>query len=462
MLGVDKSTIVEAIKNAGVVGAGGAGFPTHVKAQGKVDCVIANGAECEPMLATDKTVMTLFPEKVVEGLRLMMLATGAPKGIICTKRKYTSVVAALTKATQPHPDLSLHLVDDFYPSGDEHVMVHEVTGRIVPEGGIPLDVGVVVSNVATLTDVEAAVNARRPVTERIVTVAGAVASPSIFRVPVGTPAHALLEATGGPINLEDGSPRDPSTMQLILGGPMMGQKIQSLDTPITKTTSGLLVIPKEHPLARRATLSSEVQAKRARSTCCGCRMCTDMCPRHLLGHNLEPHKVMRSFANMPADAAELTNAEWATQAFLCSQCNVCEAYACQMELSPRALYAEIKGKLGAAGIRNPHHKRPNQTVEAQAWSRTPLERLKRRLGVNNLPAPHPLTHEPLTISVGEVSIPLRQHVGVPAEPVVQPGDKVVVGQIIGTIPEGKLGANVHASMGGEVVSIAGGRVIIRA
>ena len=158
------SDIVGRVRDAGVVGAGGAGFPTHVKLNARVDTVIGNGAACEPLLTCDQGIMAARAAEVVAGLRLAMEATGATTGIIALKAEYRDAVTALRRElsrTSPGPQIRLHFLAPVYPAGDEHVLVYEVTRRLVPEAGIPLNVGVVVQNVGTLTQIAAAVRGSR-------------------------------------------------------------------------------------------------------------------------------------------------------------------------------------------------------------------------------------------------------------------------------------------------------------
>ena len=152
--------IVELIRKAGVVGAGGAGFPTHVKAQAKAEIVISNGAECEPLLHKDKELMKRHAPLLVEGLETMMAATGAKKGVLAVKAKYKDVVAACEGAVHGRPGLSVFQLGDFYPAGDEYTLVYEVTGKLIPPAGLPLQVGSVVDNVETLINVALAKNSR--------------------------------------------------------------------------------------------------------------------------------------------------------------------------------------------------------------------------------------------------------------------------------------------------------------
>ena len=157
--------IVEQVRLSGVVGAGGAGFPTHVKLGAKAEYVIANGAECEPLLRVDQLLMQRRADRVVRGMELAMQATGAKQGVIATKAHYEGAVRALRAALGNRKDITLHLMDSYYPSGDEKSIIHEVTGRVVPSARLPADVGCVVSNVATLCNIADAVEGR-PVVDK--------------------------------------------------------------------------------------------------------------------------------------------------------------------------------------------------------------------------------------------------------------------------------------------------------
>ncbi|MBM4371792.1 MAG: SLBB domain-containing protein, partial [Deltaproteobacteria bacterium] len=208
------TSLSEQILAAGVVGAGGAGFPTHVKAKSRVDTVIANGAECEPLIYSDQVMMRLHAREILSGLRQMMDAVGAARGLLALKAEYEDVLAVLSPEVERHPGIELVLLQSVYPSGDEQILVYECTGRIVPEGGIPLDVGVVVDNVETLYNVHMATRGR-PVTHRTVTLNGEVRHPGVFRLPIGTSYRDAVAAAGGtPLAEED--------LAVIDGGPMMG------------------------------------------------------------------------------------------------------------------------------------------------------------------------------------------------------------------------------------------------
>lgn len=427
--------ILEKVKAAGVVGAGGAGFPTWAKLAEGVETIVVNGAECEPLLRVDQQLMEFMPEKVIRGLEAVVEATGAKEGVIAVKAKHKGAIAAL-QAKMTNGRLRIHQLDDFYPAGDEQVTVMEVTGRAVPQGGIPLKVGCVVINVETLLNVADALD-DIPVTRKYVTITGEVNAPVTLRLPVGAPVDIALEMAGVK-NLEG--------LRAIDGGPMMGKLVENLQQPITKTTKGLLVLPEDHPVIRKRLQSCERIIRQARSACIQCRYCTDLCPRYLLGHQLEPHRVMRAIRNVEAapDALKM--------AFACTECGVCEQYACLMDLSPRKMNAMLKQELSAKGIKPDPPPRGQVVADMREHRKIPVKRLISRLGLAGYDRAAPMSHQ--ADEVAEVRLLLKQHVGAPSTPVVQQGQSVRAGDLVAAAPQSGLGANIHASIDGTVLEIA--------
>lgn len=433
-----RDEIIAAVRQAGVVGAGGAGFPTHLKINATVDIVIANGAECEPLLRAHQHVMAAESEKLLQGLKIVMVATGAKKAYIGLKQKYAEAVTKLQRALyNEEPGLiELFFLPDIYPSGDEHVLVHEVTGRIVPEGGIPLHAGVVVANVETLVNIANALQ-QVPVTEKYVTVGGAVRTPVTLKVPIGMPVKELIDKAGGPV---------VRPYAVIDGGPMMG-KIVGDEAVVAKTTGGILVFPAEHSLVKNKQTPWHQLSNRAKAVCCNCRACTDVCPRNLLGHGLEPHRIMQAIGHSQTESGSVLS-----RALLCSECGACEVFGCSMGLSPRAINGEIKRQFAKAGIKNPHHDKPSMVRSNRAYRLIPIKRLIARLGIIQYDVKAPLSQD--EVSASTVRIPLAQHIGAPAVPVIKVGDAVSKGNLIASIPEGAaVGANIHASIAGRVASI---------
>lgn len=450
--------LIEAVRSAGVVGAGGAGFPTHVKLASQVDTVIANGAECDPLLQCDQRLMESRAAEIVRGLQLAMEATGAQRGIVALKREYRTAVAALQRvigSLSGRKEVTLWLLDSRYPAGDEFVLVYEVTGRLVPETGLPLHVGCLVQNVQTLFNIARAAKGA-VVTHRLLTVAGAVARPITLWVPVGTSVRAVLTWAGG-IQPPRWSRRTADDYAVVMGGPMMGRVVADLEEPVTKTTSGLLVLPHDSVVVRFLTRSRTSWVRRGISTCDQCRACTDLCPRYLLGHDLKPHEVMRAInygLAWPTDKV--------TAAVLCCECRLCEAYACPLELSPMAYYLAIKQELRAQGWVNEVHKRTHfQPHPTREYRLVPTHRLIARLGLTEW------EHQVCPLDEADyrpskVTIPTRQHIGAPAQPVVRVGQQVAVGDLLARIPEGELGANIHASLAGRISRVESGWIEITA
>jgi Na+-translocating ferredoxin:NAD+ oxidoreductase RnfC subunit len=390
---------------------------------------------------------------MVRGVRLAMEATGASHGILALKDEYGAACAALQRAIGNRSDLSLLQMESRYPAGDEFVLVYEATGRLVPETGLPLHVGCLVQNVQTLFNIARAAKGAA-VTHRLLTVGGAVARPVTLWVPVGTAIADVLAWAGG-VEIPRWSERTADDYAVVVGGPMMGRVAEDLDQPVTKMNSGLLVLPRDNVVVRYMTRSQTSWVRRGISTCDQCRDCTDLCPRYLLGHELKPHEVMRAInygLERPADKV--------TAAVLCCECRLCEAYACPLELSPMAYYVAIKQELRAQGWANEVHKRIDfEPHPMREYRLVPTHRLMARLGLTEW------EHQACPLDETDhhpqrVSIPLRQHIGAPARPVVQVGDRVAVGDLIAGIPEDALGASVHASIAGRVAGINGAAIEI--
>ncbi len=433
--------LVERVRQAGVVGAGGGGFPTHVKLAARADTVIANGAECEPLLHKDAALMETQADSLVRGLRLAMQAVGAQRGVIAIKAKRKEAVAALSAASR-NTGLRVHLLEDYYPAGDEFDLVYTVTGRLIPPQGLPLDVGVVVNNVETLINVAAAAEGK-PVTHKTLTIAGAVRSPVTLRVPIGTPYRDCIAATGG---LTTNEP------VLVIGGVMMGQTTEDLDTPVTKTATGVVILPRSHPLIQRKLKPPSVRAQIGRSACDQCRYCTEYCPRYLLGYAVEPHQVMRSLAFTASGAEHFSR--WA---LLCCACGLCTLYACPEELFPKEACDDARAACRRAGIRwsGPAQVKPHPMRDGR---RVPIQTLVRRLRLTDYDRPAP--PQPKELEPARLVVLLRQSAGAACQPGVRPGERVRPGQLIGQPPANALGAPLHAPIEGLVRDVTAEAIIL--
>jgi Na+-translocating ferredoxin:NAD+ oxidoreductase RnfC subunit len=435
-------SLVETVKSAGIIGCGGAGFPTHVKIDTKVDVVIANGAECEPLLNTDQRVMETYADELVAGLLLIVKNVGAKQAYIAVKEGYERAIAALSPRVAEVDNLELAMLGNFYPAGDEQILLTEITDKIVPEGGIPLNVGAVVSNVLTMVQVARA-SAGRPVTEREVTLVGEVMKPQVITAPIGTPVADLLALARPRIPVEE--------MAVIDGGPMMG-RIVGVDSAVNKTTSGFIFLSKDHPLIQWRTIPMSAMVRRSVAACCQCRECTEVCSRFMQGHRIEPHLMMRSLAY---HSDEPTRAM--TGAFLCSQCGLCE-FACPMNLSPRRAFVDILDRFRTSGFKNPHRSAPETPHEFRRYRKIGKDRLTRRYRLTDYES-HDLVLGTMP-DPPAVRLSLTQAAGAPPEPVVEVGSSVNKGDLIARAPKGKLSANLHASISGNVAVIENGTIMI--
>lgn len=436
------------LREAGVVGAGGAGFPSHIKAAAKADMVIVNAAECEPLLHKDIEILEHFTAEVLDGIELMMAATGAREGVVGIKRKHAATVKMLETAAKGRAGIRVHPLGDFYPAGDEYCLVYEVTGKTIPPGGIPMNVGAVVNNVETFLNISRARTA--PVTHTFVTVCGAVRKPATYLLPVGMTFAEAIALSGGP------TVQDPAAID---GGPMMGKVTTDFTQPLTKTSSGIIVLPKTHPLIIAKAAGRPAYSKIGRSACDQCSMCTMLCPRNLLGYAVEPHRVMRNLLFTGRNGTLHSES-----ALLCCECSLCSLYSCPEGLDPRNTCVSAKADLRAANITLKNSsiaKRPSFGPHPMRdFRKVPVNRLVAKLGLLPYKKEAPLTET--SYSPARVRIMLSQHLGAPCAPVVSVGQKVAFGAKVGEAPAGQLGAPVHASIAGTVSAVTNRYVEIEA
>lgn len=431
------TTNVKQIQECGVVGAGGAGFPTYQKLKASAEWILLNAAECEPLLHKDKELLQAEGPAILNGLEAARQLLGAEKAVVGIKGKYNTVVDGLRP--QLNAQTTLQTLTDSYPSGDEFILVYDCTGRIIPPGDIPLAVGCVVINVETALNI----GRGQPVTHKYLTVAGAVANPVTICVPIGTTFEACIAQAGG-VTCEE-----PFAL---VGGVMMGKLCTDFSQIVTKTTGGLIVLPRTHMLYGRYAADWSQIARIGASACDQCSFCTEFCPRYLLGHPIEPHKAMRSLCFNEIGEANVIGTDF------CCECNLCTMIACPEDLDPKNVCTQNKHRRAADGDRWVNA--PLTQIRPQlhlANRRVPIGRLIRKLGLSQFNNLGPLI-EPAT-PPRRVEIPLQQHIGTPAQPTVTVGDRVAVGNVIGRPPADKLGAVIHASISGRVTAINGSVVI---
>jgi electron transport complex protein RnfC len=312
--GLTPDQVVQAVQRAGVVGLGGAAFPTHVKLlppEGVVvDTLIVNGAECEPYLTTDHRIMVEYPERVHFGIRVMMHTLGVERAIIGVEKNKPDAIQALRETLPDDLDVGVQGLTVKYPQGYEKMLIEALTGREVPSGKLPMHVGVVVQNVGSIACIAEVFETGLPLIERVVTVTGpGVRRPSNLIVPVGTKLREVLEFCGGL--------REDAT-EIVFGGPMMGASQPDLDAPIIKGTTGVVVLTEKESRRRRTY------------PCIRCGSCLDACPVF----------VNPSLLGLLAQAGRFEEMEEANLAD-CMLCGCC-SYVCPSNIPLSQMFALAK------------------------------------------------------------------------------------------------------------------------
>ncbi len=433
------------VYDAGIVGAGGAGFPTHRKFSANVEQIVVNAAECEPLMMVDHHLLECHLGELVETLNLLCDAMDAKEAIIGIKGKNMHLLNERIVASLKGTRVKIKEIPDVYPAGDEVMLTYETTGKIIPEGAIPVMVGVMVINVETVYNIYNAVNNRKPVIDKYITIGGDVPEDITIVAPMGMKIKDLLKSVGYG-NLDGKA--------VVNGGPMMGKLVDLENDVVTKTTKGLLIFPLTHGIVQRMKQPIGVSMKRASAACCNCTMCTDMCPRYLLGYNLEVHKTVRA-----ASHGEVKNTEAFLQNALCCGCGICSVIACQQGLFPSKLSMEIKGNLGKYGLRRENNIAPEKVRDVRASRLISSDKLIDRLGIRKYVKAH-VEKKDNVFTPDCVYIELKQHVGKPADAVVNIGDKVKRGQVVAATAYEDLGTTMHTSIDGTVKDITNRFVVI--
>lgn len=440
---IEINELIGVVKDSGVCGAGGAGFPSYGKIDARAKTIILNCAECEPLLRLHRQVLEKYPYEILSTLYQMALSIGCNQVLIGVKEAYKHTVEAIQAHLRSFPIISIGLLPEVYPAGDEVVMIHELTGKVVPPGSIPIQVGVAVFNVETVFNIYQALKAKKPVTHKFITISGEVAFPCTRYVPLGMTVEDVVALAGG-VTVEHPA--------YLMGGPMTGN-LCAEDDLITKTSNAIIVLPENHIVVQKKRKNTQISMKRAMASCCQCEMCTDLCPRNLLGHPIQPHLFMRA-----ATSGSTQDVGTFLDTFFCSSCGLCEMYSCNQGLTPRSLIAEYKAGLRANGVKPPKVEL-TPVKKARPLRRVPISRLRARLGLDDYNVKAPLDES--YIIVDHVRIKTSQHIGAPAVPIVKVGDLVKEGQKIAEAAENALSLPVHASIDGVVTSVSAQEIEIR-
>lgn len=435
--------LVKTVKSCGIAGAGGAGFPSYAKLDKKIDTVILNCAECEPLFKMHRQLLEKNPYEIISALDDIRQIVGAEQFIVAVKAKYTKTVEAVKSVLGDYKYGKLSCLPEVYPMGDEVVLIYETTKRRVPAGNIPISVGVCVFNVETVLNIYNAIHKGEPVTKKYVTVAGEVKKPATFCVPIGTSFKELIKLAGG---------KTDEAAVVINGGPMTGKLATEYDV-VTKTTNGVLLFPENHPVVMKRRAQTTVSVARAKSVCCQCGMCTDLCPRNLLGLPIDPTAFMDAVANGATYKSKAV-----ADAVYCVSCGLCEMYSCTQGLNPRSLIDEFKIKMRANGITPKRYEEPSEPVKiSRKYRQVPMNRLMERIDLVRYNKPAQIRET--EVKPKQVKIMLSQTIGAPSVPCVKAGDIVKMGQMIADANEG-LSVPLHSSIDGKVKDVTNKFIII--
>ncbi len=428
------------MREFGVVGAGGAGFPSYAKLAEGANLLLINSSECEPLLYTDYVILKNELSIVLSGISKVLSHTGIPKAIIAIK-EHTAKRLGMEDGDRLADKIFVRALPNVYPIGDEVGLIYEATGRLVKPGNLPITEGVIVYNVETMYNLGRAVRFSEPVTKKWLTVGGDIKNPTVIRVPIGAKITDILKELD--IKLKEG-------YTVIDGGPSMGKVINPITHSVTKTTKGILILPDDTQAVLSKKMNVEMAISRAETACCQCTRCTDMCPRNMLGYPLEPHKMVRT-----AMGAVEAMPQMVLSATLCCGCGVCESLACSQGISPRAVIENYKKLLAKNKLR--FNLQGNYSVRPEREYRMiPYTKWMSMLGVTKFDKIADFCGE--IMDFARVEIPLSGHIGVPSVPTVKDGDTVSKGDLIANAGNG-LSLPQHASVSGTV-TLGNDKIII--
>ncbi|MBQ8291194.1 MAG: SLBB domain-containing protein, partial [Clostridia bacterium] len=422
-------------------GAGGAGFPSYAKLAEGVDTLLINGAECEPLLYTDLILLQKELPMVLAGIQAVAEYARIPRTLLCVK-EHTANRLKWTEGQRLADKIYVKILPNVYPMGDEISLIYQATGRVVIPGNLPITQNVIVYNVETVYNVAVAVKFSGKVTMKWLTVAGNIDEPFVVRVPIGTPVSDLFAKYGIEV---------PAYHTVLDGGPSMGKVIDPATAVVTKTTKSLLILPDTTPAIESKYLDGKKSIARAETACCQCTRCTDMCPRHLLGYPLEPHKMVRT-----AKSPVTLSPQMVLSATLCCGCGLCETLAYCQGISPRAVINEYKALLAKNKLRYVGKEEVFPQAERE-YRMVPSDRWASVLGVQKF--------DKVAKYVGErtdfdrVEIYLSQHIGAPSVALVKDGDEVQRGDKIAESANG-LSLPQYASISGRVTVDTNNKIII--
>ena len=428
------------MRDFGILGAGGAGFPSYAKLAQGADLLLINGAECEPLLYTDYILLKNELSTVLAGIAQILSGTGIPKALVAIKA-HTAKRLGVTDGEKLDDKVYVRVLPDVYPMGDEISLIYEATKRLIKPGCLPITEGVIVYNVETMYNLGIAVKFGEPVTKKWLTIGGDVKNPTVIKVPVGTRLADIFDRLG--ITVKEG-------YSVIDGGPSMGKVINYRTHVISKTTKGILILPDYTQAVSSKLINPKMAVTRAETACCQCTRCTDMCPRNLLGYPLEPHKMVRTAMGVVEAMPEMV-----LSATLCCGCGICEGLACNQGISPKAVIDSYKAILAKNKLR--FNTPGDYKVKAERdYRMVPSDKWTSLLGITKFDKVADFGGE--MNDFARVEIPLTGHIGAPSVAAVSDGTFVNEGDLIAECAQG-LSLPQYASISG-VATVVNGKIMI--
>ncbi len=429
------------MRNAGVVGTDKLSVPTYVKLSSKADLVIANGAESEPLLHSEKSLLHEKPELIIDGIKIAMEATGAPKAVIAVRSSEKERMRSLYSLLKEEKNIDIFYLEDFYPSGDEPILVYEVTKKLIPEGKTPLDKGIVVEKLLSFAWMYQGYHGK-PVTERPISVVGEVQRPQVTWFPIGTLYKDILNFAGG-------TTVDLKNAVVFDGGPLQGEVVKDLNIGIGKNTSAVMVLPKDHKVSKVKMKNLEEMILQNQGVSGDSSMMEDLCPRYQLGYDIHPSEVIKSL-HFPL----MMKPSSLRSAYSCNDCSLCEYMGSStLNESPRLIYNEFKKNLARQEkkVFLKSGEKVNKVRLNYHYNKVSCSHLIKQVQVEKydsfnrsiLPKTNPQ----------KVRVPVTRHKGTPAKPVVVEGQTLKMGDVIAFSPPGELGTTYHASIPGRVSEI---------
>ena len=428
------------MQNSGILGGGGAGFPSYAKLAEGADLLVINGAECEPLLYTDYILLKDEMSLVLSGISTVLSSTGIPKALIAIKN-HTAKRLGVADGERLSDGIYISVLPDVYPMGDEISLIYQAAGRLIQPGKLPITEGVIVYNVETMYNLGRSIRFSEPVTKKWLTIGGDIKNPIVIKVPIGTKISDIFNKFNITVS---------ERHTVIDGGPSMGKVINPSTYCVTKTTKGILILPNDTQAIISKQVNLDMAVARAETACCQCTRCTDMCPRYMLGYPLEPHKMVRTAMGVAEIMPEMV-----LSATLCCGCGICESLACNQGISPKAVITNYKGLLAKNKLRFSSSEEFEVRSERD-YRMVPSAKWLSMLGITKFDKVAEFSGEHNDFNRVEIS--LNSHIGAPSIPCVKDGDTVGEGDIIAN-PSSGLSLPQHATISG-VVTLGNNKIII--